>query len=175
MASSEPELSRRAREIVDTARALLEDEGPDALSMRRLAERVGIRAPSIYKHFADKREIEAALISVGFEEIAEAFEGAGRRGGLLGLGRAYRRFALEHPHLYRLMTSGPLPRELLTPGVEDRAAQPLFDMLEGDADHARAAWAFAHGMAILELDGRFPPGADLAEAWRRGIGAFAHG
>jgi len=175
MASSAPELSRRAREIVDTARALLEDEGPDALSMRRLAERLGIRAPSIYKHFADKREIEAALISVGFEEIAEAFEGAGRRGGLLGLGRAYRRFALEHPHLYRLMTSGPLPRELLTPGVEDRAALPLLDTLEGDADRARAAWAFAHGMAILELDGRFPPGADLAEAWRRGIAAFADG
>jgi AcrR family transcriptional regulator len=173
MASSATELSPRAHEIVGTARVLLEEEGLDALSMRRLAERLGIRAPSIYKHFADKRELEAALISVGFEELADSFEAAARRGGLRALCLAYRRFALAHPHLYRLMTSGPLPRDLLTPGVEDRAARPLLDALGGDADRARAAWAFAHGMAILELDSRFPLGADLDAAWRRGIAAFA--
>jgi AcrR family transcriptional regulator len=49
MASSAVEpLSPRATEIVAAARELLEEEGPDALSMRRLAERLGIRAPSIY-------------------------------------------------------------------------------------------------------------------------------
>jgi AcrR family transcriptional regulator len=173
MASSAAELSPRALEIVETARALLEDEGVEALSMRRLAERLDIRAPSIYKHFADKRELEAAVISAGFEELAVSFEAAARRGSLRALGRAYRRFALAHAHLYRLMTSGPLPRELLAPGVEDRAARPLLDVLDGNADRARAAWAFAHGMAILELDGRFPPGADLDAAWRLGLAAFA--
>jgi hypothetical protein len=39
----------------------------------------------------------------------------------------------------------------------------------GDGDLARAAFAFAHGMTILELNGRFPPGADLDAAWRRGL------
>jgi hypothetical protein len=48
----------------------------------------------------------------------------------------------------------------------------LIEAAGGDADLARAIWAFAHGMTILELDGRFPPGADLDAAWRTGIDGF---
>ena len=175
MASSAVEpLSPRATEIVAAARELLEEEGVDALSMRRLAERLGIRAPSIYKHLPDKQALEAALISAGFEEAAARFEAAVRGGGepLPALGDAYRSFARDHPHLYRLMTERPLPRERLTPGVEERAAAPLVAAVGGDEDLARAVWAFAHGMAVLELNGRFPPGADLDAAWARGISAF---
>jgi AcrR family transcriptional regulator len=176
MASSAPEAaSPRAREIVAAARALLEEEGAGALSMRRLADRLGIRAPSIYKHLPDKRTLEAALISEGFEETAVAFADAveGSEQPLVALAAAYRDFARRHPHLYRLMTERPLARELLTPGVEARAAQPPLDALDGDADRARAVWAFAHGMTILELNDRFPPGADLDAAWRCGLEAFA--
>jgi hypothetical protein len=71
------------------------------------------------------------------------------------------------------MTERPLPRELLVPGVEDRAALPLVEAVGGDVDAARAAWAFSHGMVVLELNGRFPPGADLDAAWRRGLDAFS--
>ena len=70
------------------------------------------------------------------------------------------------------MTERPIDRERLEPGVEDRAARPLVQAVGGDGDRARAVWAFAHGMTILELNGRFPPGADLDAAWRRGIDAF---
>jgi AcrR family transcriptional regulator len=166
MASSA--LSPRAREIVDVARELLEAEGPEALSMRRVAERLGIRAPSIYKHLRDKQALEAALISAGLEEWAEAFEGDTPE----ELGRAYRAYALAHPHLYRLMTERPLPRERLAAGVEERAARPIVEAVGGDADAARAMWAFAHGMTILELNGRFPPDADLDAAWAAGMPAF---
>jgi AcrR family transcriptional regulator len=172
MASSAPELTPRAREIVDAARELLEAEGPEGLSMRRVADRIGIRAPSIYKHLPDKQALEAALVSAGFVESAEAFEAAG--GDLTALARAYRSYALEHPHLYRLMTDRPLDRERLAPGVEERAAAPIVAAV-GDADGARAMWAFAHGMTILELNGRFPPGADLDAAWEQGIAAFRTG
>jgi AcrR family transcriptional regulator len=160
-------LSPRGRELVSAARALLEEEG--TLSLRRLADRVGIRAPSIYKHLPDKQALEAAVVSDGFVELAQAFETAGR--DLDALAAAYRRFAREHPHLYRLMTERPLPRERLEPGVEDAAARPLVEAV-GDADTARAVWAFAHGMTILELNGRFPPGADVDAAWARGLDAF---
>jgi AcrR family transcriptional regulator len=170
MASSAVELTPRAREIVAAAREILEQEGADALTMRHVADRLGIRAPSLYKHLPDKRALEAALISAGFEELAASFEGAG--GSLTAIGAAYRRWARAHPHLYRLMTDRPLPRELLAPGVEDLAARPLVDALGGDGDRARAAWAFAHGMAILELNARFPPGADIEAAWRVGLEAF---
>jgi AcrR family transcriptional regulator len=174
MASSAPELSPRAREIVGVARELLDAEGPDGLSMRRIADRIGIRAPSIYKHLPDKQALESAVISAGFAECAAVFEravaGAGDPVGALA--RAYRDFALRHPHLYRLMTDRPIARERLEPGVEDRAARPIVEAVGGDADAARAMWAFAHGMTILELNGRFPPDADLDAAWERGIAAF---
>ena len=176
MASSDPEdLSPRAREIVGVALGLLEEEGPDGLSMRRLAERVGIRAPSIYKHLPDKQALEAAIISVGFDLQADAFECAlvEDAGDQLGaLARAYRQFASAHPHLYRLMTDRELQREMLTPGAESRAARPVYEAVGRDPDLARAAWAFAHGMTILELNRRFPPDADLETAWDRGLDAF---
>ena len=153
---------------------LLEEEGPGGLSMRRLAERVGIRAPSIYKHLPDKDALEAAIISVGFELQAGNFEDAlkGADDPLGAIARVYRGFATAHPHLYRLMTERELRRDLLKPGVEDRAARPLYEAVGCDRDLARAAWAFAHGMTILELDGRFPPDADLDAAWRQGLQAF---
>ena len=165
-----PVRSERAREIVAAARELLEREGPAGLSMRRVADSLGIRAPSLYKHVRDKGELEAALISEGFAEATERFEAAG---SLTELGAAYRAFALAHPHLYRLMLQGRLPRERLVPGAEARAAAPVIAAAGGDPDRARAVFSFAHGMVILELDDRFPPGADLAAAWARGLSAFA--
>ena len=175
MASSAPDpLTPRAQEIADAARVLLEEEGPEALSMRRLAERLGIRAPSIYKHLPDKHALENAIISAGFEEQAAVFEAAvdGAADPILALATAYRAYARRHPHLYRLMTAHALDRDNLVAGAEDRAARPLVEAFGRDVDLARAAWAFAHGMTILELDERFPPTADLDAAWERGMNAL---
>jgi AcrR family transcriptional regulator len=175
MASSAPSrLTPRAREIVAAARGLLEEEGAEALTMRRLGERLGIRAPSLYKHVAGKDELEAAVISEGFAESAECFVEAVREADdpLAALARAYRAFALAHPHLYRLMTERPLRRDLLEPGVEARAAAPLLEVAGGNEDLARAVWAFAHGLTVLELNDRFPPGADVDAAWREGLARF---
>jgi AcrR family transcriptional regulator len=177
-------LTPRAREIVAAARELLEQEGAEALTMRRLADRLGIRAPSLYKHLPGKAALEAAVIATGLEDLAAVLEAAVDRtagaaaGGttsaapLAALTAAYRAFALDHPHLYRLMTDQPLPREQLPPGVEDRAAAPVIRAAAGDPARARAIWAFAHGMVLLELTRRFPPGADLEPAWQEGITAF---
>jgi AcrR family transcriptional regulator len=165
--------SARAQEVVAVARRLLEEEGAATLTMRRLADRVGIRAPSLYKHFPDKAALEAAVIATGLEDAAVAFEAAVETAAdpLPALAAAYRRFALDHPHLYRLMNSGPLPREHLPPGLEDRTAAPLL-RVAGSQARARAIWAFAHGMVMLELDHRFPADADLDAAWQAGIAAF---
>ena len=175
MASSAPDaLTPRAREIVAAARQILEQSGPEGLSMRAIAGRLGIRAPSLYKHVPDKEALEVALISDGLGELAGVFEGAvtGSSDPLSSLAAAYRGWALDHPHLYRLMMDRPLPRERLAPGLEDRAAGVLVAAVDGDADAARAAFAFAHGMVMLELNDRFPPDADLTAAWRRGIESF---
>lgn len=166
--------SPRARQIVAAARQLVEEEGVYALSMRRLGDRLGIRAPSIYKHLPDKAALENALISATFEEQAALFEAAlvGAADPLAALAAAYRDYARRHPQMYRLMTERPLDRQRLTPGVEERAARPIVQAVGGDRDLARAVWAFAHGMTILELNDRFPPNADLDAAWDRGLVAF---
>ncbi|MFE9121375.1 TetR/AcrR family transcriptional regulator [Streptomyces sp. NPDC007172] len=168
----------RAQQIMSAARELLDAEGPDALSMRRIAERVGIRAPSLYKHFADKAALVAGLQAQGLTLLAEVQEAAeaeiGADAPLLVLGYAYRRHALASPHLYRITHGRPLARTALPEGLEDRAALPLARAVHGAIDIARSFWAFAHGMVVLELDGRFPPGADLDVAWRTGCEAFAH-
>ncbi len=157
----------RSAEIAAAARELVESEGREALTMRRLAERLGMRAPSLYKHVRDKEELEMLVIGSALLSLGEAIAGAA---DLVAMVRAYRTFGLEHPELYRLMTDRPLRRDLLPEGAED--VQPLV-RLTGGRDAARAAWAFAHGMVQLELNGRFPSGADLEAAWAEGVRAFS--
>ncbi|MDP9865937.1 MULTISPECIES: TetR/AcrR family transcriptional regulator [Streptosporangium] len=180
--STQPELTPltpRAAEIVTVARELLEEEGRDALTMRALADRLGIRAPSLYKHLPDKAAVEAALMERGFAEIGTALYaalqaalGSAPRGEPVdAVLRAYRRTALAHPNLYRLATSGPLPRQRLAPGLEEWAGTPFF-LAAGEPYLAQALWSFAHGMVILELDGRYPDGSDLDRTWAEGAHAF---
>ena len=174
MASSAADgLTPRAREIVAAARAVLEEGGPEALSMRAIAERLGIRAPSLYKHVPDKETLEVALVADALAEVAVAFEAAAEADDpLSAVAAAYRAWALAHPHRYRLMMDRPLPRDRLPVGLEDRAGSVVVAATGGDVDAARAAFAFAHGMVTLELNDRFPPRADLDAAWKRGIDAF---
>jgi AcrR family transcriptional regulator len=166
-------LTPRAREIVAAARDLLDEHGAEALTMRRLADRLGIRAPSLYKHLPDKAALEAAVIATGLEDLAGELEAAVESAvePLPALAAAYRGFALAHPHLYLLITNRALPRDRLPAGVEDRAAAPLF-RATGDRALARAFWAFGHGLVTLELAGRFPPDADLDAAWQAGTASF---
>ncbi len=171
MAETPP--SPRALEIIAAGRELLEAEGAGALTMRRVAQALGIRAPSLYKHLPDKAALEAALIADGFREAAEAFEAAteGADDPMDALVKAFRAFASAHPHMYRLMTERPLPRERLPPGLEARTAAPLLRLTGGPA-RARAAWAFIHGMIMLELNDRFPSDGMTEHAWASGIAAF---
>ena len=84
----------------------------------------------------------------------------------------YRDVARAHPNLYRLATVGRLRRDDLVPGLEDWAGAPFF-LVAGDPYLAQAMWSAAHGMVILELDGRYPPDSDLDRTWREAAAAFA--
>jgi len=172
-----PGRSARAGQIVAAARGLLEREGPEALTMRRVGEELGIRAPSLYKHLTSKKAIEVALIEEAFRDIGAALHAA-----LDGLDNplhatrnllaTYRRSGLAQPNLYRLATSGRLPREDLTPGLEEWAGEP-FLLATGEPHLAQALWSFAHGMVILEIDGRYPRHSELDKTWEAGAAAFA--
>jgi AcrR family transcriptional regulator len=165
--------AERRERILQAARALLEQEGLEALTMRRLGERLGVRAPSLYKHLSGKDELEDALQRAGLDELgAEVAREAERAADPLGAAfGAYRRFAVANPDLYRLVTERPLPAGH-EPGPGERHGVEVVVAATGSVDGARAAWAFAHGMVHLELAGRFPPGADVDAAWQAGLAAF---
>jgi AcrR family transcriptional regulator len=166
--------SRRVQ-IVDAARRLLEEQGPEALSMRNVAAEIGIRAPSLYEHVADKRALESAIIAAGLSEqgaaLAEAFDSADDP--LVSMTGSWRGWALVHPHIYRLIYMRDLDRGDPAVAVAERsAAEPMWALCGGDVVAARVIWAFAHGMVQLELSDRFPPGADIEGLWSRGLEAL---
>lgn len=167
--------SRRAAQVVEAARQLLESDGPDALTMRALGNVLGIRAPSIYKHFPGKPAVELAMIEDALVELGTALHRAvaeaDKGDAVTRLLAAYRTHGLAHPNLYRLATSAALPRQDMAPGLEDWAGEPFF-LATGEPHQAQALWAFAHGMVILELDQRFLPDSDLDRTWSAGAGAF---
>lgn len=151
----------RARQIVAAARALLERDSWERITMRDLADEVGVRAASLYKHFANKDAVKSALVGVALAESGAALRPVTDVASLL---RNYRAVARDNPNLYRLATVGPLDRPALPDGLEEWSGRPFFEVT-GDAHAAQALWAAAHGMAILEIDGRFPTGAAPDETW----------
>ena len=178
--SSPPAVARsaRAEEVVAAARRLLEAEGAEALPSET-GRAGGPQAPSLYKHLPDKTALEAAIIATGLEEAAATFEtaldgaaAAGAGAALPALAVAYREFALAHPHLYRLMHNGPLPRQHLPAGVEDRAAAPLLQAAGTRARAGRVGVRPRHGHARADQRSRR---RRLDAAWRPGISAFQTG
>jgi len=169
-------LSSRQRQVVELGLRLLATEGPAVLTMRRLAAELDLQAPSLYKHVASKAELELFMVERGLVELGSAAhaavsDDASTLGPVASLLGTYRRFALENPELYRLATGQSFPREELTQGLEDWAGEPFWRAV-GDAHVAQALWAFAHGMAILEIDARLLP-ADLDATWAAGAAAFS--
>jgi AcrR family transcriptional regulator len=166
---------KRVVQTVAVARRVLEGEGAGALTMRRLAEEQGIQAPSLYKHFSGKAEVESALVEDALFDVGrvthQALHQPGGQDRLVSLLTAYRCYSAAHPNLYRLATSGRLVRDGLPVGLEEWAGNPWF-VVAGDPALAQALWSFAHGMVILELDGRYPPGSDLHRTWEAGAAAF---
>jgi AcrR family transcriptional regulator len=167
----------RREQIVSAARRLLEEDGPEALSMRNVAAEIGIRAPSLYEHVADKRALESAIIAAGLQEQGLAFRAAldaDRDGDPLSvLAQAWRTWARAHPHVYALIYARDLDRtDEAVAEAELYAGTPLREICGGDLVTARVIWAFAHGMVNLELTDRYPPGTDVEALWVRGLGAL---
>jgi len=178
MSATEPTspstLSPRAREVLAAARELLEEEGPDGLSMRRLGDRLGISAPAFYRHFPDKRALENTLIYEAFWDLGDLLLAAIEDSDdpITDLAAAYRAYALEHPHLYDLLYQRPLDRDSIDPAGETHAGEAIRRLSGNDPISARMIWAYAHGMIDLELKGRFPHGTDVTAVWRRGIASL---
>lgn len=164
--------------LLAAARVILEREGRDHLQLRAIAGRIGVSAPTVYYHYADKRSLLAALAREGFLalraalELAEAGETGGA--GLRAISAAYLGFVEAHPALYRLMyelrDSDPTPEVV---AAEESALEAMRQAVtrtlspstppEIAENVAEALWAFGRGAAAVGLArGRSSGGAILA-------------
>ena len=152
--------------LIEAGMAMLERSDAEHISLRELARTVGVSPTAVYRHFPDKKALLSALAEAGVALLGEAqrlaSEAAGGGGaGFAATGRAYVRFALAHPALFRLtFTHGGYAAAPTQ--SSDAASQMLRGYAEqfGGADAERLtlqAWAVAHGLAMLMLDGRLPP------------------
>ena len=127
-------MTSRRRQILDATRDLLLKEGFRGISMRKVAERVGVSATAIYRHFADRNALVAAAQEEGGQQLAQYFAralaGKTPHERLYLTGRNYLRFALEHQKDYQLlfMAWDELPVDLPSPRHGGRYA-PTFQFL----------------------------------------------
>jgi AcrR family transcriptional regulator len=115
---------QRRDEILAAARDLFLKEGVERVTIRAICERVGITAPSLYRHFKDKRELIVAICNATFQRLLDRFRAirAGEPDPLAALRQmmeAYVRFALEHPDEYRLLF---MAKEFLKAEFDDIAS-----------------------------------------------------
>ncbi|MEU0492671.1 TetR family transcriptional regulator [Nocardiopsis sp. NPDC006139] len=105
-----PILSREA--IRRAALALIDRDGLDGLSMRKLAEELDVRAASLYSHYRTKEELLTAIAEEVTRDIeVSAFESGDWRRGLTAWARSYRDALVAHPNLLPVIAAGPGRRE----------------------------------------------------------------
>lgn len=102
------------RAILDAARAVMREQGVAALSLREVARRVKMQAPSLYAYFPNKMALYDALFAEGFRTFHSYMDSAAYRRGhfreaVHAMFESYMRFAQEHPDLYQLCFERPVP------------------------------------------------------------------
>jgi len=157
---------------------LTETGSEEAVSIRAVAQRVGVSAPSIYLHFADKRALIDAVCEEVFESLHQRMRAAAEGApdpfeALRAQGNAYVHFALENPEHYRVvMMQAHAPA---TEAVDSIVAGGAFGyllesvqvcveqgVLEGDpVELGLGLWAAAHGVAALLVAKPYFPWPDI--------------
>ncbi len=185
-ARRERQRAERHQLIIDTARELAEADGWDAVTTRRLAERIEYSQPVLYSHFAGKDAIVGAVALEGFtdlarrvrERVAAASDG---RSAVSAAAGAYLDFAADRPAMYEAMfhlaTDYPFADPASPPPLHEGFAA-LRDALEaatGPDDlglRTELFWSALHGVVTLTRSGRLPPEAQ-GERLRLLVSRFA--
>jgi AcrR family transcriptional regulator len=147
-------------EILKVALELLETEA-SSLSMRNLATRLNMKAPSLYRHFPDKDTLELALVAEGAKamktELEKVSRGLKANQAVTEVAKAYLKFAKQRPALYTLMMT-----KLTSPeGASKELWNFVLELLsqitkrKNDTPAAVAFWSFLHGFSVLENSGMF--------------------
>jgi len=155
------------RALLDAARAVLREAGPEGCSLREVARRAGVSHAAPYHHFTSREALLGALAAEGFGELDRAMAAAQASAPpdpaaqLAAVGMGYFLLAQQQPALFRLMTR---PEHLAPPqgrgdgdcpGPYGRLRQALAHLLgrppvDGET---HLCWAAVHGLSLLALDG----------------------
>ncbi|MFI9642068.1 TetR/AcrR family transcriptional regulator [Micromonospora sp. NPDC051925] len=159
--------------VVAAGAALADEVGFTELTMGRLAERVGVRAPSLYKHIASQDDLNRRIAALALTEAADAIgaatQGRAGRDALAAAAHALRDFVLTHPGRYAA-TIGLTPNSPDDPiaVAEKRVLVPFEAVLRGydiapeDMTHAlRALRSVFHGFATLQATNGFQWSTDI--------------
>jgi len=181
--------SRLREELISVASEMIADAGDAGqVTLRGVAKRVGIAAPSIYRHFPDVDHLKMAVVERNFTAFGDARDSARQHltspaEALLAGCRAYCQFALDHPGPYRFLFSHETPAD----GTQTLAGTAAFQGLassirrcqdagvahapEDPAHLAAQVWAALHGMVLLRMNvPRFPWPAPLEDMVEQAVG-----
>ncbi|CAA9462899.1 MAG: hypothetical protein AVDCRST_MAG28-3609 [uncultured Rubrobacteraceae bacterium] len=175
---------------MEAAVVLTDEGGLEGLSLVDLAQRLGVRKPSLYNHVAGIGDLRRELALVGIRELGRRLSRAavGKAGddGLFALAEAYRAFVKERPGLYEATVRS---YRLSDPGdpelgaAEEETLGTVLAVLascgvrgEEESIHAaRGLRSIAHGFATLEEAGGFGISLDPDQSFRNLVRAFAEG
>jgi AcrR family transcriptional regulator len=175
------------RTLIDTALAMVTEEGAWNFTLREIARRAGVSHAAPYNHFPDRCALLAAVATEGFEVLRREMEEAARRPrssrqALRGIAVAYVRFGVERPAHYRLMFGAELSDNDRYPQLRE-ASEAAFAALTSALERGQAsgelrrgpvraqalsAWSLVHGLTMLLIDRRVSfPGVTAEEAARQ--------
>jgi AcrR family transcriptional regulator len=171
--------------IVAAARRILETDGLAAVTMRDVAEAVGIQGPSLYKRVPDRaaliRAVAEGVVADLAGTLARATETGDPHADLRSVADAYRAFVHRNPNGYRLLfadlPAGASPDPAALAVLADPIVQAMRALVGEPAalEGARTFVAWAHGFVTMELAGAFRLGGDLNAAYAFGIESILAG
>jgi len=168
--------------LAETARTIRK-EGVEGVTLRAVGKRLGVSRTALYRHFADKPALLAAVAREGFQafsrDLSQAWTAAGGgRDGFRAMGAAYVKFAIANPSHYRVMFGAfkdLCERDAQLAADAQASFQVLLDavmllqkdgLLRPDPPQtlAQYIWATVHGVAMLAIDGQLGPDPKAAAA-----------
>ncbi|CAL9529704.1 hypothetical protein SUDANB145_03997 [Streptomyces sp. enrichment culture] len=159
--------------VVDVALAILDEKGPEALTLAAVSARAGVATPSLYKHVRNLAElralVSARVIGDLADQVGEAVLGRSADEAIRALLTAWRRYVQQHPNRYLATLQSPDPR---TAEAGERligivaAALRAYGLEDSAAIHAiRCLRAAVHGFAVLEAQGGFGLPEDMDDSY----------
>jgi len=175
-----------AESVVTAAAALADAEGVEAVTLTRLANELGVRAPSLYAHVSSLSDLNRRLAARGARELAVALRAAATglagRDALAVVANAYRAYAHQHPGTYRAMQRAPGPDNPQGAAAAAELVDVILAILRGyglereEAIHAaRIIRAALHGFVSLEAEQGFRIPVEVDDTFARLVALLDRG